>query len=265
MRVTTAAPLVAVLAASGLFAGCAGMGSKSTEELRMHADEAFVREEYKRSIAFDTEILRRDPNDYKATIQRGVSFERVGAVSDAQQDYGRAVELDPAAGLPHLYRANLALKTNQTAAAAGDVQALSGMDLPKHERIAALVTEGTFQQRKGDPTGALRAYKQAIDLGRDDPDPAIAQHYRDALNNGAECYFKLGIFDRSAELCAELIQAKGRVNEPVTEDDHYTFGIVSYLRGDFAQARAQLASVSPERRRAAAQVLNDDGFFASAR
>src|SRR5207245_7036292 len=107
------------------------------------------------------------------------------------------------------YRANLALKSGQTAAASGDVQALGGMELPKHERIAALVVEGTFQQKKGDATAALRAYKQAVDLGRGDPDPTIAQHFRDALNNASECYFKLGIFDRSAELFAELIQAKG--------------------------------------------------------
>ena len=72
VRVTTAVPLAALLAACGLYSGCAGLGSKSTEELRMHADEAFLREEYKRSIAFDSEILRREPNDYKATIQRGI-------------------------------------------------------------------------------------------------------------------------------------------------------------------------------------------------
>jgi tetratricopeptide (TPR) repeat protein len=253
------------LAGAVLGGGCSGLGSKSTEELRMHADEAFLREEYKRSIAFDTEILHREPNDYKATIQRGVAYERVGSISEAQTDYGRAIDLDGQAGIPRLYRANLALKSGQTEAAAGDCQALGGMDLPKHERVAALVVEGTFQQRKGDLTGALRAYSQAIGMGRQDPDPGVQQHYRDALNNAAECYYRLGIFDRAGELYAELIQAKGRANEPITEDDHYTFGLVSYLRGDFAQARAQFAGVSPDRRKKAAQVLNDEGFFASAK
>jgi Flp pilus assembly protein TadD len=90
VRVANAIPLVAAIAASGLFAGCSGFGSKSTEELRAHADEAFLREEYKRSVAFDTEILRREPNDYKATIQRGVAYERLGSASDANQDYARA-------------------------------------------------------------------------------------------------------------------------------------------------------------------------------
>jgi tetratricopeptide (TPR) repeat protein len=261
-----AVPLAAALAAaSGLVSGCAGMGSKSTQELRAHADEAFVREEYKRAIAFDTEILRRSPDDYTATLQRGVCYERIGSVADAQQDYTRAVDLDQQAGLPRLYRANLALKTGQVEAASADVQALSGMDLPKHERLAALVTEGTYAQARGDYTGALRSYKTAVDMGRGDPDPAIAQHYRDALNNAAECYYRLGIFDRAADLYAELIQAKDRASEPVTEDDHYTFGVLSYLRGDFARARAQFANVSPERRKKAAEVLNDEGFFASTR
>jgi tetratricopeptide (TPR) repeat protein len=139
------------------------------------------------------------------------------------------------------------------------------MALPKHEKVAALVTEGTFAQQKGDNFGALRSYREAIEAGRGDPDPGTAQHYRDALENAAHCYYDLGIFDRSAELCAEFLNAKTRAGEPITEDDHYTFGVVSYLKGDFATERQEFAQVSPERRKKAAQVLNDESFFASTR
>lgn len=265
MSFTTAARFAALIAASTALAGCSGFGKKSTEELRAHANEAFVREEYRRAIAFDTEILRREPDDYQATLQRGVAFDRLGSVADAQHDYTRAIELAPEAGLPRLYRANLALKTGQVEAAAGDVRTLEALDLPKHERVAAFVLQGTFSQRKGDYTSALRSYAQAIEAGRGDPDPATAQHFKDALHNGAECYYRLGAFDRAGELYAELIQAKTRDGESLGEDDCYTFGVLCYLRGDFAGAREMFAKVSPERRRKAAQLLNDEGFFAAAR
>jgi tetratricopeptide (TPR) repeat protein len=264
VNLSTAARLAALLAASTAIAGCS-FGRKSTEELRAHANEAFVREEYKRAVAFDTEILRREPNDYQATIQRGVAYDRLGSVSDAQQDSTTAIELAPEAGLPRLYRANLALKSGQVEAASGDVQALDSLDLPKHERVAAFVLQGTFMQRKGDHTSALRCYAQAIEAGRGDPDPATSQHFRDALHNSAECYYRMGAFDRAAELYAELIQTKTRDGDELTEDDCYTFVVLRYLRGDFGKAREMFGHVSPERRRKAAQLLNDEGFFAAAR
>ncbi len=265
MKTTTAGAFAALLAAAAIGAGCSSLGSKSIEELRVHADEAFQREEYKRAIAFDTEILRRQPADYKATIQRGVAYDRIGAVSDAHQDFARAIELNPSAGLPRLYRANLALRTGQVEAAASEVDSLRTLELEPHERVAALVLEGTVAQARGDLARALGAYERAIELGRADPDPATAEHYRDALNNASECTYRMGMFDRSAELYQELLDAKARAGEPIVEDDHYTFGLLCYLRGDFARAREHFAQVSPARRKEAARLLNDESFFASAR
>lgn len=265
MKATTARVLAALMAAGALSAGCSGWGSKSIDELRVHADEAFQREEYKRAIAFDSEILRRNPGDYRATIQRGVAYDRLGAVSEAQQDFGKAIELAPNEGLPRLYRANLSLRAGQPEAAEADVAALQALELPRHETVAAIVLRGTLAEKKGDRAGALAAYRQAIELGRVDPDPATAEHYRDALNNASECYYRMGLFDRAAELYSELLDAKIRGGVEIGEDDHYTMGLLCYLRGDFAHARAEFAQVSPERRKKAAEALNDESFFASAK
>jgi tetratricopeptide (TPR) repeat protein len=265
VRATTAGALATILAATAMSAGCSGFGSKSTDELRIHADEAFQREEYKRAIAFDSEILRREPGDYRATLQRGVAYDRLGAVPDAAQDYGRAIELDPEAGAPRLYRANLALRTGQIQAAEEDVAALASLKLPRTQQVAALVIQGTLAQEKGDVATALGAYNRAIEIGRGDPDPATGDHYRDALNNASECYYRMGLFDRAASLYEELMDAKVRAGEPATEDDRYTMGVLCYLRGDFARARQEFAQVSPERRKKAAQLLNDESFFASAK
>ncbi len=249
------------IAATAL-AGC--HSGQPIDELRTHANESFQREEYKRTIAFDTEILRLKPDDYPATVQRGVAEDRVGSVSDAQADYTRAIELGPDEGLPRLYRANLALKTNQIDMAIPDIQALEAMELEKHEQVAALVLAGTVSEKKGDLSGALRSFRNAIDIGRGDPDPATAKHVRDALYNASECNYRLGNFEQAAALYTEVVQAKQRADEPVTEDDNYTLGVLNYLRGDFAKARQNFAKVSPARQRQAAKVLNDEGFFALA-
>jgi Flp pilus assembly protein TadD len=256
----TAAALL--ITAAGLAAGCSS--AQPIGELRTHADESFQREEYKRTVAFDTEILRRDPNDFGATVQRGVAYDRLGDSSDAQADFTRAVELQPDASLPRLYRANLALKVKQPDMAIQDIQALQGMELEKHEQIAMLCLAGTTAQEKGDWSTAVRPYRQAIEIARSDPDPATQKHYRDALNNASECYYRLGNFDQASALYGEVIQSKQRQEQPVGEDDWYTMGILNYLRGDFPSARANFAHVSPARQKQAAKVLNDDGFFVAA-
>lgn len=254
---------LAFAAAASLIAGCATV--TPVQELRTHANESFSREEYKRAVAFDTEILRRSPDDFAATVQRGVAYDRLGNVADAQADYTRAIEMKPDAGLPRLYRANLALKTGHMELASTDVSALKGVELEPHEQIATLCLEGTIAQRRADWKGALRPYQAAIETGRTNVDPASQKHYRDALNNASECYYRLGDFDRSAALYGEVVQAKVRSDEPVTEDDHYTMGVLSYLRGDFPRSKHHFAKVSPNRKKQAAKLLNDEGFFASAK
>ncbi len=260
MNVAKSTAAAFALAAAALApAGCAS--APPVDELRGHANESFEREEYKRTVAFNSEILRLQPNDFHATLQRGVAYDRLGAVSDAAGDYSRAIELDPDEALPHLYRANLALKTNRVDLATEDLRALEGAELEKHEHVAALVLAGTVAQKKGDTAGAIRPYRQAIEMGRGDPDPATSEHYRDALNNAAECYYRVGNFDQSGALYSELIQAKDRAEEPVTEDDWYTLGVLNYLKGDFTKSRAAFNKVSPARRKVAAKALNDEGFF----
>ena len=255
--------LISLLASAGLVAGCSSV--TPVQELRTHANESFAREEYKRTVAFDTEILRRTPDDWSATVQRGVAYDRLGHVSDAQADYTRAIELKPDAAMPRLYRANLALKSNNIELASQDVKAVSTVELEPHEQIAALCLEGTISQRRADWAGALRPYGKAIEVGRNAPDPASQKHYRDALNNAAECHYRMGNFDRASALFTEHVQAKARADEPVTEDDHYTMGVLNYLRGDFPRAKSHFDKVSPGKKKQAAKLLNDEGFFASAK
>jgi Flp pilus assembly protein TadD len=245
--------------ASSLVAGC--KSGQPIDELRAHANESFDREEYKRTIAFDTEILRLKPDDYSATVQRGVAFDRVGDAGSAQQDYSKAIEVAPDAALPRLYRANLAIKTNQVDQAIPDIQALQGLEMEKHEQVAALVLAGTVSEKKGDWGNALRSFRQAIDLGHGDPDPATMKHVRDATYNASECCYRMGDFERACGYYQDGVDAKLRAEEPVTEDDSYMLGVLNYLRGDFAKARASFANVSPARQKQAAKLLNDEGFF----
>ena len=260
MNRTAAAVLIT---AAGLVAGCSS--AQPIGELRTHADESFQREEYKRTVAFDTEILRREPNDFNATVQRGVAYDRLGDLSDAQTDFTRAVELKPDEATPRLFRANLALKTKQPEMAIEDVKALQGLELERPQQVAALCIAGTVSQQKGDWTGAVKSYRTAIELGKQQPDPATQKHTRDAMNNASECYYRMGNFDQASAVFAECIQAKSRAEEPVTEDDWYTMGVLHYLKGDFSSARQDFAHVSPARQKQAGKLLNDDGFFVAAK
>ncbi len=264
--VMAAAGLAGMLFVAAAGAGCGGIGSLSTEELRVHADEAFAREEYKRAIAFDDEILRRDPTDFEATLQRGVSYDRIGSQAEASADFGRAVEIDPASPLPRLYRANLALRGNTPAGAQEDVRTLLTMELTGHERIAALVLAGTMAQKKGDLRGALARYIEAVQLGRGvENDAFTAKHYRDACYNGSEVCYRLGMFARASELYVEYAVAKQKSDEPLVEEDHYTLGVLFYLTGDFGKSKWHFGKVSAGAREKAAKVLNDEAFFAAAR
>jgi tetratricopeptide (TPR) repeat protein len=248
----------AVLAA-GLFSGCSS--APPVEELRSHANESFAREEYKRTVAFDNEILRLNPEDYNATVQRGVAYDRIGSVADAQADFSRAIELQPEAPLPRLYRANLALKLNRADMATSDIQALQGLELENHEQVATLCLAGTAAQKRGDWAGALKNYQTAIDAGKNDPDPTTQKHVRDALNNASECQYRLGRFDHAEKLYGDVVKAKYQAEEPITEGDHYTLGVLNYLKGDFSKAKQHFAKVSPAKKKQAAKLLNDEGFF----
>lgn len=255
------AALAVVVAAALGAPGC--RSTPTTEQLRTHADEAFARGEYERAVKFDDEILRRAPEDYGATLQRGVASDRLGDQAQAAADYGRAVELKPDQGLPRLYRANLYIKSGQVESASDDVTTLLSSDLPKHERVAALVIAGTHARKRGELNTAVRYYRQGIETGRGEPDPFTARHYRDALYNAAECYYLLGTFDDAKRMYSQYVAEKEAVEEPVTEGDHYNLGVLNYLVGDFKRAKAHFARVSSERRKQAAELLNDQPFFAA--
>jgi tetratricopeptide (TPR) repeat protein len=263
------APALALLALLALLAaaasGCAGMGSMSDQEVRTYGDEAFHREDYRRAVTFYSELSKRGEADAAVYARRGVSFERLGEPGQARTDLGRAVDLDPASALPRLYRANLEVKQGDATAAEADVAALEAMPLRGHDRVAALVLRGTVLQARGDLPRAVVAYDQAAEEGRRGSGRLVRGHYQDALYNASGCYYRMGAFDRAATVYGELVATKAQARQAITADDHYAMGLLLYLSGDFQGAGQHFEHVPPERRARAAEVLNDQGFFASAR
>ncbi len=251
----------ALVAIAAITSGCAGMRAMSDREVYTYADEAYVRGDYKRAITFYSEMVRRRKAHAEVFARRGVAYDRIGqpyaALADLEQAIDRAPH-SPAANLARLYHANIALRQGELDKAQADLAAIPIEQLDPHEQVAALTLKGTLLQKRGDLGNAIAVYKEAIEIGRKSHRRA-RKHYLDALYNAASCYYRLGAFDEAAALYGEFVARK----PTITDEDHYTLGLLLYLNGDFENARAHFRHVDPERRAEAAKVLNDDAFFAS--
>lgn len=256
--------LLGALALSLGVGGCASV-SRSDAELRVAADDALRTQQYARVLALDSELLKRSPDDFDSSLQRAIAFDRLGRQGVAYADYSRAIELEPKAALPRLYRANLSLKMGQTEAALTDLGVLNGLTLKPNEQVAQHTLRGTALQLQKRYGAALASYRRAVQIGGRDPDIHSGKHYRDALHNQAACQYHLGDFRGALQSMQKKVKAMQLAGTPVGEEEHYMIGLFSYLAGDFVQARAHFVRVSPARRQKAAKILDDEGFFQSLR
>ncbi|RME74798.1 MAG: hypothetical protein D6776_04485 [Planctomycetota bacterium] len=242
-----------------VLAGCTSMRAMSSREIRIYGDEAFHREAYQRAIAFYEELERRGKASAEVTARAAIAYDQLHKPELARAKFEAALERNPDLAIARLYLADIALREGQLEGAERQLEQLDESKLSQHDRVVANTIRGSILMHRDNPAQAVVAYGRAIDLGR--RSPSATRHYLDALEGAAGAYYRLGMFDRAADLYTELVSAKQAAREPVTENDHYTLGVLHYLRGDFEAARAELGQVSAERRARAAEVLNDDTFF----
>ena len=163
-----------------------------TEEFLKEAWLAVERQELQEALRLYSLVLRRDPRNLEALINRGVVLKRLGRLQEAERDLRRALEISPAEGMALNALGVLEMERGRLAEAeelfrrAGDATAMVNLAL--------------LYWRKGEGDKVLELLDRATALDPEDPYP---YYYRGLLLKG------LGRKDE-AEVLLQKAQALAR-------------------------------------------------------
>jgi tetratricopeptide (TPR) repeat protein len=266
-------PLGAVLLLLLLSSGCTNLRYYRTSELWAEGEDHFDQGRYDDAIPFYDEILRRDDEETRALVLRGVAYERTGRAESALSDYAEAAEQGEIQGL--LYSANLNISRGATAAAEEDLARLKDMGLEGRNRVIHFTLLGTLRLKQGQARLAAQNLERAVEAGRGFQDPTTRRHLANAHYNASEAYYLLGDFERAYDHF--LAYAGGASPRPTSEGDlldapalvsavdSYMLGLLAYLAGDFDAADVHLSRADPQLVARAAEILDDPSFGAARR
>lgn len=249
-------------AAVGFIAsGCTSLRYKKTEDLWSESDQKFHGGDYAGAKPYYDELLRRDENDEKARLYRGISEDRSGDTSAAIDDYKRSGDTGDARAL--LFSAGLNIKNGFYDAAEKDLGQLKGMSLDSHQQVAQLSLVGELRLKQGNARMAIQSLERACDLARGQSDSATLDHASKAHYNAAQAYYQLGEFQSSMEHMEQYRQIAEQTGAGCDGRDYYQLCILHYFSGDMDGARSYLPKADPDLRKKAGVELNDQAFFGS--
>jgi len=244
-----------------LSVGCTSLRYKKTEDLWAESDQKFKAGQYGDAVPYYDELLRRDENDTRARLYRGISKDRSGATTDALDDYQRCADGGQTKAL--LWRAGLDIKSGFLDAAERDLQALRGVTLETNEQVAQLTLIGELRLKQGNARMAVQSLERASDLAKGQSDSFTLGHAKDAHYNAAYAYYQLGEFQSAMEHMEQYRQISETTGAGLDGHDYSMLCLTHYLSGDMEGARAYVAKCDPEWRRKAAQDFGDAAFFGS--
>ncbi len=118
--------------------------------------------DYANAIRSFTEALRLSPLSAEVLIQRGFSYEKVGALQEASDDYSAAIRLDPRAVKAYSNRGNVHFRRQDYSAALKDYNRTLVLD---PDNATALYNRGLTQHRLGNRAAACQDLQRAAALG----------------------------------------------------------------------------------------------------
>jgi tetratricopeptide (TPR) repeat protein len=229
-----------------------------TEELWAESDARFDSGAYGDAIPYYDELLRRNGDDSRALVMRGVSHERTGNSSTAFADYAQAGSHGDVRGL--LYSANLHIRQGELSAAEEDLGRLRDAGLSGRDQVIQLTLLGTLRLKQGQNRLAAQSLERAAEQGAQFGDPVIQERVRDAHYNAGQAYYRMGDFGRAYDHMIAFAQG-----QELGGQDAYLVGLMAYLAGDFQAADQYLAQADPDLVAEGAKILDDPSFGAAMR
>lgn len=232
-------------------------------ELWLRAEDHSRASEHADSLAYLDELLRRNGEDYRALVLRGVAHSELDETTPALSDLMMAIEIAPSRAPARLQRASLAIKSGNFVTAEVDLAALLEIStsLDTHDQMALHVLVGTLRFRQERAADALRSYEKAIDLGQQ-PGMWTIKHYQDALYNAAQVHFEARQdFAAAWKHYSQYVEVRQKQGLGLVSEDHYVLGMLAYLRGDFSLAQEHLAEAPGEQTNRLLEEFDDRGFF----
>jgi tetratricopeptide (TPR) repeat protein len=245
-------------------AGCSGLENKSESELWAESDTHFNEGRYDDAEPYYDELIRRNEEDPRAHLMRGVARERTGQETDALDDYSSAGDHGEVRAL--FYRADLNIRRGEFSAAESDLGALRDMGLGPRDTVVHLTLLGTMRLKQKQYMLAAQNLERACDGGGSYGDGAMTRQVRTAHYHAAQAYYHLGDFGRGYD---HMLAYAGATASDPTEtaygldgQESYLIGLLAYLAGDFESADHHLANADPDLVARAADVLDDPSFGA---
>lgn len=148
-----------------------------------------------------TKVIQADPSNWKAYCERGICYMDLGDYTHALTDLDKAVELSPTSGDARLARGRVQMWLGKPLVALNDLLAarygnlefstsLPG-ELPANYYRAPDYYLGACYELLGNPTEALKYYKEATDLPSAHA-PGYIHRYADQPSDVSDCVTRLG-------------------------------------------------------------------------
>jgi tetratricopeptide (TPR) repeat protein len=249
------------LMALALGSGCSSLRYEKSEDLWAQGDDKFKNGQFADSIPYYDELLRRDDNDTKARLKRGIARDRSGDTSDALTDYGTLA--DAGDGRALLFRAQMEVRDGLYDQAEKDLAGLRGMSLNEHQEVIQYGLVGELRLKQGKARMAIQSLEKAIELGSSSADSDTLIHVRQAHYNAGEAYFQMGQYQSATEHLEAYKDLADKTGGDVDGHTYYKLCIVHYMSGDLEGARAYLSKADPVSLKKAGDTFQDPDFFGS--
>lgn len=254
---------LALLATSLAFvAGCqATLENMSIPELRREGEASYGSGNYTRTVDASTEILRRKPDDGKASLMRAMAWEASGNYTQALGGYEEASATDPANPLPRVRRAELHLKLGHIGTARSELSDVAAYPMSLAHEAHYYLAVGNVAMAEANFSAAGVAFDRAADAASSTADADLRGVHQEALKGSAAAWFQQARYPEAYRSFSEYAELKTSDGWDLDEEDHYWLTVLAFFSQDFEVAHEHAAYLSAESRARAAEGLGDPTFF----
>jgi len=253
--------LLALAVSLAWIAGCSGPSS-----LQM-AEAAYQSGEYDSAIAWSTKAIDKDSGAADAYLIRGKCYEKKGQPMRAVADFEVARVEMPDRGEPAFRQAKCYLAAGRPVDAETTInKALKdrykGYSL--RDQMLAHAVQGEVQMAVGDYPRASESFGTALNVARTSR-PLEAEGATGILHyNLSRAQFEQGSYRKSRESFQSYLLAQKRTGDRPREQDLYTLTVLHFLCEDISASRNLAATLSPEYKARAEEILSGETFSVGA-
>jgi len=252
-RLLVLLPLIALLAGCGLFQENRANKIPGVNEYEM-GKKAYEQENYVHAVQYQDQWLAKHPNYAAAYVERGRAYDKLGRYDEALLDYSKALEANPSALRPQVYKAGALVAMGRGKEARQNVEAIMlnpGFSaMGPYEQFLSILLDGQFKLQDRDNQAALDSFNSALQIY--EVNTTVFLNYKSphihrvALRNRAVAAGGLNEFEQAVEDLEEYLKINESYGYETTAEDYKALALAYYMTEQYEKSREILSKLSPQ-------------------